>query len=57
MSNVLLHHRYRQTDEILVGATLKGKALNHAMLHMAYQAHFQKVVCLINHHLLHFLIN
>jgi hypothetical protein len=43
-SNVLLHHPYRQTDGILVGATLKGKALNHVMLHMAYQARFQKAV-------------
>jgi hypothetical protein len=42
--NVLLHHQYHQTDKILVDATPKGKALNNAMLHMAYRGRFQKVM-------------
>jgi hypothetical protein len=40
MLGVLLHHQHGQTDEILVGATPQGTALNHATLHMAYQARF-----------------
>jgi hypothetical protein len=39
-----LHHQYHQTDGISMGVILKGKTLNHVMLHMAYQTRFQEVV-------------